>query len=105
MNFAASNLSVKMASSSPSSFGVKLGSYPKDVLMLNAQRAAQAKMMEIDSNITKLKREFQRNGIDEADFREKVDQQIAKKQKVVEDLQKRMAGGLAIKIFCETLTC
>lgn len=64
-----------------SSFGVKLGSYPKDVLMINAQRAAQAKMMEIDSNITKLKREFQRNGIDEADFREKVDQQIAKSRR------------------------
>lgn len=78
-----------------SSFGVKLGSYPKDVLMLNAQRAAQAKMMEIDSNITKLKRKFQRNGIDEADFREKGDQQIAKKQKVVEDLQKRMARGVS----------
>lgn len=37
-----------------SSVGIKVGSYPKDVLQLNAQREAQANMMEIDRNITAL---------------------------------------------------
>ena len=73
-----------------SSFGVKLGAYPKDVLQLNAQRAAQAKMMEIDRNITALKREFQRSGIDEAEFREKVEAQQAKKLKVMEAFREKM---------------
>jgi N12 class adenine-specific DNA methylase len=73
-----------------SSFGVKLASYPRDVLQLNAQRAAQAKMMEIDRNITALKREYQRNGIDEAEFTEKVQAQQEKKLKIVEDLREKL---------------
>jgi N12 class adenine-specific DNA methylase len=75
-----------------SAFGVKVGSYPKDVLQLNAQREVQAKTMEIDRNITQLKREHQRNGIDDQEFAEKVNAQIAKKTKIMEDFQKRMGG-------------
>jgi hypothetical protein len=71
-------------------FGVKVGSYPKDVLTLNATRAAQAKMMEIDSNITQLKREYARNGITEAEFRRKVDEQNQKKLKIVTELQEKL---------------
>ena len=60
------------------------------MLQLNAQRAAQAKMMEIDRNITALKREYQRNGIDEAEFTEKVQAQQEKKLKIVEDLREKL---------------
>jgi hypothetical protein len=74
------------------SVGIKVGSYPKDVLQLNAQRAAQAKMMEIDRNISALRREYQRHGIDADEFREKAAAQMAKKREVVEDLQKRVGG-------------
>lgn len=76
-----------------SAFGVKLASYPNDVLRLNAQREAQAKIMEIDRNITQLKRERQRNGIDDTEFMEKVEAQNAKKLRVVNDLQRRAGGG------------
>ena len=76
-----------------SGFGVKLGNYPGDVLRLNAQREAQFKLMEIQRNITALKRERQRNGIDDEDFREKIGAQMDKKRKVAEDLQRRMSGG------------
>lgn len=75
-----------------SSIGIKLGSYPGDVLKLNAQREAQFKLMEIQRNITALKRERQRNGIDDDEFREKVGAQMEKKRKVAEDLQRRMSG-------------
>lgn len=75
-----------------SAFGVKLGSYPHDVLLLNAQRATQAKLMEIDRNITQLKRERQRNGISDEEFREKVDAQMAKKLRIVEEFQEKMGG-------------
>lgn len=73
-------------------FGVKVGSYPADVLELNAQRAAQAKIMEIDRNITQLKREYQRNGIDDGDFEEKYNAQAAKKLAIIEELQNKMSG-------------
>lgn len=76
-----------------SSVGIKVGSYPKDVLQLNAQREAQGKMMEIDRNLTGLKREYQRKGITAEELQEKAAAQVAKKRKVMEDLQKRLAGG------------
>lgn len=76
-----------------SAFGVKLGSYPQDVLRLNAERSTQAKLMEIDRNITQLKRERQRNGISDDEFRAKVDSQMAKKLRVVEDFQEKMGMG------------
>lgn len=76
-----------------SSVGIKVGSYPKDVLQLNAQREVQAKLMEIDRNITALKREYQKKGIDADEFQEKIADQAAKKRKVVEKFQERMAGG------------
>ncbi|MBK7814487.1 MAG: hypothetical protein IPJ52_09370 [Rhodocyclaceae bacterium] len=76
-----------------SSVGIKVGSYPKDVLQLNAQREVQAKMMEIDRNITALKREYQKRGIDAEEFQQKAADQMAKKRKVMEKLQERMAGG------------
>ena len=73
-----------------SSIGIKLGSYPNDVLRLNAQREAQFKMMEIDRNITALKREYQKHGITADQFQAKATDQMDKKRKVVEDLQKRL---------------
>lgn len=75
-----------------SSFGVKLCSYPADVLQSNTMRAANAKLMEIDRNINQTKREYQRNGIDEDEFRARVDAQNEKKLKIIEELQKKMGG-------------
>jgi len=75
-----------------SAFGVKLGSYPKDVLTLNAQRETQAKVMEIDRNITQLKREYQRKGIDENEFNSRLDAQMVKKVGVLDEFQKKMSG-------------
>ncbi len=72
-----------------SSFGVKLGSYPRDVLALNAKREADAKKMEINRNITQLKREFARNGISREEFLEKRAAQIAKKRSVIEALSEK----------------
>ena len=82
-----------LAQSIVSSVGVKLGSYPPDVLRLNAQRGAQAKMMEIDKNITALKREFQKKGIDRDEFNAKAKAQIEKKQAVGKEFLERVAGS------------
>ena len=81
-----------VAQATASAFGVKLGSYPQDVLRLNAQRATQAKLMEIDRNITQLKRERQRNGIDDEEFQEKTDAQVAKKIGIIEEFRKKVGG-------------
>jgi len=75
------------------SFGVKVGSYPKDVLMLNAMRQAEGQMMEIDRQITQEKRELQRRGVSEDEFMKNVDSLIVKKQGISERLQKRLGGG------------
>jgi len=73
-------------------FGVKVGAYPRDTLMLNAIRARDAKIMEIDRNISQIDREFQRKGIDIEEYVDKKQAQIAKKSKIMEDFQKKAAG-------------
>jgi hypothetical protein len=75
------------------SLGVKVGSYPKDVLMLNAMRQAEGQMMEIDRQITQEKRELQRRGVSEDEFMKNVDALVVKKQGIAERLQKRLGGG------------
>ena len=75
-----------------SSFGVKLGSYPRDVMMLNESRKMQGQLKEIEKNITDLTRERQKNGIDQETFMTKVMAQADKKRKVMEDFQGKMAG-------------
>lgn len=72
-----------------SAFGVKLGSYPTDVLQQNAWRETQAKTMEIDRNITQLRRELQRHGIDQDEFREKVDAQMEKERAAMQKFRER----------------
>jgi hypothetical protein len=73
-----------------SSFGVKLGSYPRDVLAKNARGAAQAQIMEIDRNISNLKRQRQMNGITPEDFADKVKVEQEKKREVMQDLAEKM---------------
>lgn len=73
-----------------SSFGVKLGSYPADVLRLNLQRKAQVEIMEIDRVITGLKRQHQTNRMDADEFAEKVVAHQEKKAKVVKELQDKL---------------
>ena len=48
--------------------------------------------MEIDRNITQLKRERQRNGISDEEFHEKVISQNAKKLDIIREFQERIGG-------------
>jgi hypothetical protein len=73
-----------------SSVGVKLGSYPADVLARNLHGQAQAKIMEIDKNITGLKRQRQMNGIDQSEFESKVKTEQEKKAKVMQELAEKL---------------
>lgn len=73
-----------------SSFGMKLGSYPVDVLRRNAKAAAAAQISEIDKNIAQLKRQRQTNRISAEDFQSQVTTEQEKKRKVMEDLAKKM---------------
>lgn len=75
-----------------SAFGVKLGSYPGDVLRKNEFGKAQALMMEIDRNISLLKRQHQNHSITDAEFQEKVQVEVEKKRKVQQDLAKKLGG-------------
>lgn len=72
-------------------FGVKVGGYPRDALMMNAIRQRDAKLMEIDRNISQIDREFQRKGIDMETYVEKKQNQIAKKQRIILELNERFS--------------
>jgi hypothetical protein len=48
--------------------------------------------MEIDRNITMLKREHQKHGMSDEEFREKAGMQAEKKRKVAEELRRRFSG-------------
>ncbi len=73
-----------------SAMGVKIGSYPGDVLLLNEQRKMQRGLMEIDGNITGLKREFARKGLTTEEFGDQVRAQQEKKVKLMQDFSKRV---------------
>lgn len=79
-----------LAQSVASAHGVKLGSYPRDVLLLNASRKMQAELMEIQRNVSVLKRERMRNGIDQAEFEQKVSVEMEKRRRVLEDMRERV---------------
>jgi len=80
-----------VAQAMPSSFGVKLSSYPADVLRKNAQGRAQGQIMEIERNISALKRQRQINKIDDDEFVQKVQAQQEKKRRVMQGLGEKMA--------------
>ncbi len=72
-----------------SSFGVKLGSYPADVLRRNLNAKAQAEMMEIQKNISQLKRQRQTNRIDPDEFREAVEVEQNKMREIMRELREK----------------
>jgi N12 class adenine-specific DNA methylase len=75
-----------------SAFGVKLGSYPADVLRRNLNAKAMAEMREIDMQIAQLQRQRQTQRLDADEYRDKVREQQDKKREVVRKLQEKVAG-------------
>jgi len=73
-----------------SSFGVKLGSYPADVLRRNLNAKAQAEMMEIQKNISQFKRQRQTGRLDQDEYEDKVRVELEKKQKIMRELGEKM---------------
>jgi len=75
-----------------SSLGVKLASYPPDVLRKNLAAKASAQMREIDMNITKLARQRQTNSITEEKFRKAVEVEVEKKREIAQELQEKVSN-------------
>ena len=73
-----------------SAFGVKLGSYPADVLRRNLNAKAQAEMAEVEKNIAQLKRQRQTNRISQDEFQEAVQVEVQKKTKIMRDLGEKV---------------
>lgn len=78
-----------------SAFGVKLGSYPADVLRRNLTAKAQAEMREIDLQISQLKRQRQTNRLTPEEFADKVREQQAKKQEIQRKLGEKVSAARA----------
>ena len=75
-----------------SSVGVKLGSYPADVLRRNLVKKAESEKAEISHNISGLKRQYQSKSISYEEFEEKVRTQQDKRRKVMEKLQEKLSN-------------
>jgi len=73
-----------------SSVGIKVGSYPADVLRRNNQAAAAAQIGEIERNIAQLKRQRQTGRIDQDDFEDAVRTEREKERKVREKLAEKL---------------
>lgn len=73
-----------------SSFGIKLGSYPKDVMRRNLRAKAMFENSEIQKNISQLKRQRQTNRITQEEFIDKVKVQREKQAKIMKDLADKL---------------
>ncbi|TMU77320.1 nucleotidyltransferase family protein [Hydrogenophaga intermedia] len=73
-----------------SSVGVKLGSYPADVLRRNLVAKTKAQEAEIDKNITQLKRQLQTNRVSREEFDEAVQVEREKKAKLLREMAEKL---------------
>jgi hypothetical protein len=73
-----------------SSVGVKLGSYPADVLRRNIGAKAMAELSEIDKQISQLKRQYSTGRIDSDELREQAEAQNAKKIKLMQEVREKL---------------
>lgn len=73
-----------------SSFGIKLGSYPADVLRRNLVAKSQSEIMEVDKNISQLKRQRQTGRLDDEEFQSKVQVEQTKKQRIMQELGEKL---------------
>ena len=75
-----------------SSFGVKLGAYPADVLRRNTMLEAKAQGAEIDAGIRAIKRQVLTRGITPEEGAEKMRAQMEKKDRVMRKAQEKLGG-------------
>jgi hypothetical protein len=76
-----------------SAFGVKLGSYPADVLRQQLAARTAIQQAELDTQIRALRRQRMRNGIDEAEFKEKIGALQDKKRKLNRELAEKLGAA------------
>lgn len=73
-----------------SSVGIKLASYPPDVLRRNLSGQANAQIAEIDDAIRQLRRQRMTNRIDQDEFEAEVRAQQEKKRRIMDDLLEKV---------------
>ena len=65
-----------------SSVGIKVASYPRDVMERGLRAKRDHELREIGENMTSLRREYERKGINQAEFEKRMFAQAAKKETV-----------------------
>ncbi|MFC4788331.1 hypothetical protein ACFO6X_04955 [Giesbergeria sinuosa] len=81
---------MSVAQAIASSVGVKLGSYPADVMRRNLVAQANAKAREIDLNISQLRRQYQTHRLGRDEFKTQVQREMEKKRGVMQNLSERL---------------
>lgn len=79
-----------MAQAMASTVGIKVGSYPADVLRRQLYGKLAAQMIDIDKDIAQLKRQRQTNQITSEEFSDAVRRQQEKKQKLQRELAEKI---------------
>lgn len=79
-----------IAQAALSSVGVKVSSYPADVMIRNLVGKHQSDIREIGENISALRREYERRGINQERFELLVGEQVMKRQKLERELADRV---------------
>ena len=80
-----------MAQAMASSVGVKLGSYPEDVLRRNTLGRAGSQRKEIETVMNGLQRQRNMNGISEAEYERKMEVQREKLRKLNQETREKVA--------------
>lgn len=77
-----------------SSFGVKLGSYPSDVAVTNLGRKRDAELRELSEKIGAARRALQKRGIDEEEFKARLDKNVQRRRDIEKEYAERMRGAM-----------
>ena len=75
-----------------SAAGVKVSAYPEDVLQTNLKSKLTKVTLELDKEAAAVRREFARNGIDDAEMTKRLDRITEKKLKAREEFAKKVGG-------------
>lgn len=84
---------MNMSQAVESSFGVKEGSYPTDVLRRNVEGKLKAEVQELDMEFAKVRRQYQRNGLSKAEFDAEMANYTEKKRKLREEASRKLGDA------------
>jgi hypothetical protein len=82
-----------IAQAAGSALGVRLASYPEDLGRQQVIRQLAAEKRELGENVSALRRQFQRGGLDREEFEVKIKEQLEKRIQFETQARRRLSAG------------